>query len=101
MGQAAEDVDVGSHVVAFGRERLTEPDDVAPLVLEIRLAQLDVDLDDVGVDDHQPAEAHRRRLRDPQQLRHLANRVLVDPGLAAEAPARLDLGLAEEPVVVR
>src|SRR6266852_5561969 len=83
----------------FRSQRVSLSGDVAPLVVEVRLGELQVDLADVGVDDDQPAEPHRRRLRHAQQLRHLARDVLVDARLARQPPAVVDLVLAKQPVI--
>ncbi len=62
-GEGAQDAKVGLHVEALGGEGIAEPLDVAALVLEIRLGQLHVDLPDVGIEQHQPVDAHGRGLR--------------------------------------
>ena len=61
--ERAKDAKVGLHVEALGGEGVAESLDVAALVLEIRLGQLHVDLPDVGIEQHQPVDAHGRGLR--------------------------------------
>ena len=92
--QRAQHGHARGHVVAFRGESVAQPRYVAALVLEVRLGQLEVDLPDVGVDDDEAAQAHRRGLGHTQQLRHLANQVFVDACLARESPAVVGLVLA-------
>ena len=81
-GHGTQHDDLGGHVVAFARQRLAQPLDIASLVVERRRLQLEVHLADVGVEDDQATEAHRRRLRHAQQLGDLAGHVLVNVRLA-------------------
>jgi len=56
----------GDHVVALRGQRFSQAQHVAALVFERRLGQLEEDFSHVGVEDDQPAEAHRCSLRNPQ-----------------------------------
>ena len=91
LGQGPQHRHARGHVMALGRERFAEPRDVAALIDQVRLGQLEEDLTDVGIDDDQAAESHRRRLRHAEQLRHLAGHVLVDARLTRQSPSVLDL----------
>src|SRR5229473_4911621 len=99
FGQRAKNRNARGHVVPFRAEGVTQAGDVAALVVEVRFCQLQVDLADVGVDDDQAAEAHRRGLGHAKELRNLARHVFVYPRLARETPAVLHLVLAKEPMV--
>ena len=97
--QRSQHSDAGDHVVTFFGEGISQACYVAALVLHRWFAELEVHLAHVRVEDDEPAEAHRRGLRHPQQLRDLAGHVLVDPRLARQAPAVFYLGRAQLPVV--
>src|SRR3989442_12661094 len=62
-------------------------------------SKLEIDLANVRVEDDEAAEAHRRCLRYPQQLWHLAHHVLVDPRLTRKPPAAIGLLFAQEAMV--
>ena len=85
--------------MAFFGEGVLEAGQVAPLVFERRLFELEVDLAYVRVEDDEPAQTHRRRFGHPQQLRHLARHVFVDARLAGQPPPIRDLLRPQLPVI--
>ena len=65
-GKARQHLEVRLHVVAFRGEGIAQAFQVAPLVLKAGFGQLYVGLADVGVQQHQPVDAHGGRLRNAQ-----------------------------------
>ena len=98
-GNRAHHRDSRDHVMTLFGQRVLQAHHVAALIGERRLGQLEKDLAHVRVEDDQAAEPHGGRLRHPQQLRHLAHHVLVDPCLAREPPAFFDLHRPKQSMV--
>jgi hypothetical protein len=78
----AHHLHAGDHVVSFRRQRLAQTQDVAALIHERWLRELEVDLAHIRVEDDEAPQTHRRGLRHSQKLRHVADHVVVDAGLA-------------------
>jgi len=79
----------------LGGQGVAQPLDVAALVLQGGLRQLDVHLSDIGVEDHEPVDPHGGGFGCPKQLGHRHDGVFVDPRLAGEPPPLVELAHLE------